>query len=322
MHRSSILWLLSLAMGSACTVKTTEPTVRDHRTAREEPPPPAEPPQPEVRDHRTPREEPPPPPPPVVRDHREPPPPAEPSWDSSGWTLLGEQWVEGRRDHDTFRVGPRKGRFVRMTLVVEGSDLQMQECVITYEDGKKHRPKLESYFREGQRTRAIDLEGTARVIKQVDIKYGNLPGGGRAKVQIWGRPERAVAGPPPGHEPPPGHQPPPSTGWDSSGWDLLGEQMVEGRRDRDTIRVGRKEGGFTKLMLVVESGDLQLDDLVIVYANGKKHTPKVKQLFREGQRTRAIDLEGKAPAIQRIELKYGNIPGGGRAKVQVWGYRG
>ena len=181
MNRSTILRILCIASLSACVVKAkTEPTVRDHRTQEE---PYQEPPPPVVRDHRTPREE--PPPPPVVRDHRSEP---GPSFDSTGWTLIGEQWVEGRRDHDTIRIGPRKGRFTKVTVVVEGSDLRMDEFVITYDDGKKHKPKMEPTFGEGSRSRAIDLEGKARVIKQVDFKYGNLPGGGRAKVQIWGIP--------------------------------------------------------------------------------------------------------------------------------------
>jgi hypothetical protein len=44
----------------------------------------------------------------------------------------------------------------------------------------------------------------------------------------------------------------------------------------------------------------------------------VKHIFREGQRTRVIDFPGDERAIRYIDFKYRNLPGGGRAKVQVW----
>jgi hypothetical protein len=42
-------------------------------------------------------------------------------------------------------------------------------------------------FKEGQRTRAIDLPGDDRVIKFVGLRYRDLPGGGRAKAQVWAK---------------------------------------------------------------------------------------------------------------------------------------
>jgi hypothetical protein len=43
------------------------------------------------------------------------------------------------------------------------------------------------YFREDQRSRVIDLPGRDRIIKWVDLKYRNLPGGGKARVQLWAK---------------------------------------------------------------------------------------------------------------------------------------
>jgi hypothetical protein len=264
-------------------------------------PPPYEPP---------PREEPPPPPP--VHEDR-------PSWDSRGWALLGEQWVEGSRDRDIIRVGRREGAYTRLMLVVEGSDLRMNDLIITYDNGRKHSPRLKHEFREGSRTRPIDLKGEdARFIKEIELRYGNLPGGGRAKVQVWGK-EGEVAYPEPRPAPRPQPPPPPSGGWDSRGWTLLGEQSVDGRKDKDFIRVGRREGRFNRLMLVVEGSDLRMDHLIITYDNGRKHSPRIGHEFREGSRTRPIDLKGEARIIKEIELRYANVPGGGRATVQVWG---
>ena len=46
--------------------------------------------------------------------------------------------------------------------------------------------------------------------------------------------------------------------WDSKGWVLLGEQQVSGRVDRDKIMVGRQEGQFSKMTVVVLDSELEM----------------------------------------------------------------
>lgn len=290
MHRSSILLLLCVATASGCvvTTKRSEPTVSDHRT-REEPyrPPP--------RDRPAPR----------------------PSWDRSGWTLLGEQSVQGRNDRDIIRVGRRDGVFSKLMLVVEDSDLQLNDIIITYDNGRKHSPRVQHRFREGSRTRPIDLRGDARAIQEVELRYGNVPGGGRATVQLWGRSEGEAGPPPPRPDPEP--RPPE---WNPRGWTLMGEQWVRGGTDVDFVRVGARKGAFTKIMIVVDEGDLNLDKVIVEYDNGRKHSPKLQHSFRDGSRTRPMDLIGEARIIKRVELRYSNMRHGTRAKVQIWGREG
>ncbi len=293
MHRSPILLLMCVATASGCTVttQTSEPTARDHRTERPEPyrPPP--------RDRPAPR----------------------PSWDSSGWTLLGEQSVQGRNDRDIIRVGRRDGVFSKLMLVVEDSDLKLDDVIITYDNGRKHSPRVQHQFREGSRTRPIDLRGEARGIKEVELRYGNVPGGGRATVQLWGRSEGEAGPPPPRPGPEPRPQPPE---WNPRGWTLMGEQWVRGGTNKDFVRVGARKGAFTKIMIVVEEGELNLDDIIIEYDNGRKHSPKLHHSFRDGSRTRPMDLRGEARVIKRVELRYSNMPRDTRAKVQIWGREG
>ena len=147
-----------------------------------------------------------------------------------------------------------------------------------------------------------------------------MPGGSRAIVLRAGgsdvaagefRVERPPAGVPP---PLPAHK----ARWDRVGWVLLGEQLVQGKRDRDVIAVAPREGKFTNLMVVVEDGDLQMSSMAVVFGNGEVFNPALKHFFREDDRTRGIDLPGDRRAIQRIEFRYGNLPGGDRARVQVW----
>lgn len=235
-------------------------------------------------------------------------------WDSKGWVLLGEQQVGGRVDKDTIQVGRHEGQFSKMTVVVLDSELEMLDFTINFGDRTVYSPKLAFFFKEGQRTRAFDLPPSAKVISSIDLKYRNLPGGGRAKVQVWGWKTGDNA-----PRPVPAQVTMPD--WDKRGWQMLGERVVDGRVDRDRIDVGRYEGKFTKLQIVVLDSDLELMDFAVKFARGPEWRPNVTHYFREGQRTRAVDFPGDERSIKYIEFKYRNLPGGGRAKLQVWGYQ-
>jgi IPT/TIG domain len=110
--------------------------------------------------------------------------------------------------------------------------------------------------------------------------------------------------------------------WDRAGWVELGRQQVLGRRDTDVIKVGRREGRFDRLMVVVEDSDLEMMSMRIRFAGGDVLEPNVRHLFRENARTRSIDLPGerRGVVIDQIEFRYANLPGGGRASVSVWGH--
>ena len=230
-------------------------------------------------------------------------------WDRKGWVKLGERDVNGRMDHDRIDVGRYEGVFNKLTLYVEKSDLELLDFEITFGNGQKFHPEVRHVFKEGSRTRVIDIPGDGRMIKSINLKYKNLPGGGKAKVEVWGWKGEAAAAAP-------AHGPV----WESHGWTLLGERVVNGhgKMDHDVIEVGRHEGKFSKLTIVVEDSDLEMTDFQIKFGKGAPWHPEVKQFFKEGQRTRAIDFPGDERAIKRIEFGYRNLPGGGRAKVQVW----
>jgi hypothetical protein len=109
--------------------------------------------------------------------------------------------------------------------------------------------------------------------------------------------------------------------WENRGWVKLGERTVNGRVDRDVIEVGRAEGKFTKLTLVVERSELELLDFDITFGNNEHFHPELRHYFRENSRTRVIDLPGDERTIKRIDVKYRNVPGGGNAKLEVWGWK-
>jgi hypothetical protein len=262
------------------------------------PPPP---PPPEVRDHRTP---PPPPPPPPPTAHEPPAPPPvshAPVWDSKGWTLIGSAVVNGAHDRDTIRAD-KAATYDELTMVVTDSDLQLNGMTIIFTNKMTFSPKVTHMFREGQRTRAIDLPGADRAIDRIELSYANIPGGGKAHVEIWGRSKQGAA-----------------PDWDTTGWTKLGVANVSGHTNApevQKVQIGKTAGAFTALTLFVPNSDVQLQDMVIVFGNGEKFSPKIKHSFKEGQRSRAIDLRGKARAIDHVEL---TLLGGTNTHVQIWG---
>ena len=106
-----------------------------------------------------------------------------------------------------------------------------------------------------------------------------------------------------------------------SQWDKLGERWVNGGADRDVIPVTRRER-YAKIKLVVEHSAVELYDVVIHFGNGEVYAPNTRLIFGEGSTSREIDLPGGLRHIERIELRYSNLPGGGKAQVEVWGLGG
>lgn len=107
----------------------------------------------------------------------------------------------------------------------------------------------------------------------------------------------------------------------NSQWDKLGERWVHANNDRDVIAVHRRER-YSKIKLVVEHSAVELYDVVIVFGNGETWSPGTRLIFNEGSTSREIDLPGGLRDIERIELRYSNLPGGGKAQVEVWGLGG
>lgn len=101
------------------------------------------------------------------------------------WTRLGETWVDGARDRDVISVGAREGSFRRVMIVVEHSALEMHDVIINFADGERFSPPTRLMFAENSRSQVIDLPGNRRLIRSVEFRYGNLPGGGRAQAELW-----------------------------------------------------------------------------------------------------------------------------------------
>jgi len=104
-----------------------------------------------------------------------------------------------------------------------------------------------------------------------------------------------------------------------AGFDFLGERTVDGAMDRDSIHVGRRDGRFREIMLVVERAPVEIYDVVVTFGNGEHFEPRMRLAFGPDTRSRTIDLPGSTRVIERVDFRYGNVVAGARAKVELWG---
>jgi hypothetical protein len=208
------------------------------------------------------------------------------------WVELGCQKVSFRAERDTIQVGRREGRFTAIRLYARGGDVQMLDLKVIYAGGQPDDIRVNHILERGERTRALDLRGRDRAIGSIEMAYRALPNrrDREPTVCVEGRVAHA-AGPGPG----PG----------AGNWVELGCQDVAlFGKDRDVIRVGRREGRFKAIRLHVRGADVEVLDLKVVYANGAPDDIPVKHHIRAGERTRPLDLRGRERAIDRVELLY------------------
>lgn len=99
-------------------------------------------------------------------------------------------------------------------------------------------------------------------------------------------------------------------------WEALGSAQIGTRLERDVIEVGRREGLFRTIGFTVEGGDVQIEDLKIVYGGGEADDVRVRDVFKAGTRSRPIDLPGRGQFIQRIEVMY---RAAGPVKINFYG---
>jgi hypothetical protein len=126
------------------------------------------------------------------------------------------------------------------------------------------------------------------------------------------RPVQHVPPPPVARPQPP---PPPRA-------ELLGRREVDFKSDRDVVEVGRHEGQFRKLRLVVRGAPLQLRDLQVIFGDNSVFDPAVRNRVLREDAAYVFDLPGHRRTIKRVTFLYRSInKREGKATVLVFGER-
>ena len=246
---------------------------------------------------------------------------ARPRVSDDGWEDLGCVRVGRRTDRDVISVGRREGSFKAIKLRAEGNDIEVRDLKVIYGNGQPDDIQVRSVMRENSQTRAIDLKGRDRFIKEIVIVSKKDRDGrgfgkrGPGKLCAYGLQDRD-------------NRRDGRRGDDRRGdgprgggkWVELGCQKVGFLVDRDAIRVGRREGRFRAIRLDVSNNDVFINDLRVIYANGAPDDIRVREEIRQGRSTRPLDLKGRDRAIDRIEMIYRSRPSfKGTARVCVYG---
>lgn len=103
--------------------------------------------------------------------------------------------------------------------------------------------------------------------------------------------------------------------------EVLGELKVNFRAESDVLKVGVDQGPYRKIRLEVEGNDIELFQVVVTYGSGADEVLEVRHSFKEGSRSRDIDLKGGDRFIRKITFHYktsGKLREG-RATLKVLG---
>lgn len=218
--------------------------------------------------------------------------------------LLGEQTVGFRVDRDVINVNQsedwfRTRPFRALHFQAQGNDVHMMSIRIVYLNGFAEDRRIDRLIRNGGDL-VLDLNGERSYIRTIEMVYRARPNfEGRAVMRVFGELGRRHGGPP-------GPMPGPGAGRD---WIELGCQQVSlFGRDRDAVRVGRREGRFKAIRLHVRGADVEMLDLKVIYANGQPDDLPVRSIIRQGERTRPLDLRGFERSIDRVEMVYSTVP--------------
>jgi hypothetical protein len=226
------------------------------------------------------------------------------------WVFLGEKTVGFRVDRDVVRINQpedwyRSRTFRSLHLVADRNDVYFMGIELVYLNGFSERFRVDRLVRDGEDF-PIDLRGERSYIREIVMTYRSRPDfRGEAVVRVYGEPSRRG----PGGPFPPGPGPGPSPGAGRGDWVELGCQQVSlFGKDRDSVRVGRREGRFKAIRLHVRGADVELLDLRVIYANGEPDELRVRHFLRQGERTRPLDLRGWERAIDRVDMTYRTVP--------------
>lgn len=213
----------------------------------------------------------------------------------SDWILLGQKTVGFGVDRDIINIGQnedwyRSRSFRMLHFMAERNAVHMISIRLVYLNGYAEDLRIDQQIPQGGQL-PVDLRGERSYLRQIEMVYRARPDfRGQAVVRVFGEPVRFGGGP---------------GGPGAGNWTELGCQQVNlFGADRDSIRVGRREGRFRAIRLLVRGAEVEVIDLKVIYAGGQPDDIPVQRFIRPGERTGPLDLRGRERAIERIEMVY------------------
>jgi len=102
------------------------------------------------------------------------------------WEALGTRVVDFGADKDTIHAG-LQGRFVAIAFEIDSGNVDMYNIRVNFGDDSHFSPTTRVEFKQGSRSRVIDLPGDARIIKSIEFWYRSELRRGRGTITAFGR---------------------------------------------------------------------------------------------------------------------------------------
>jgi len=223
--------------------------------------------------------------------------------------LLGQLEVDFRADRDVIEVGRHEGRFEKLRVVVRGAPIQLRAMKVTFEDDSVlDMPGRGRVLRENSAF-VFDLPGQRRVIKSITFEYRSIDRReGKATVLVYGQ-----------HSTREGRRGPGGPGG-SGRVQLLGQQEVDFRADRDVIEVGKDEGQFQRIRIVVRGAPIELRDVKVTFGDDSVHDPVIGSRILRENSAYEFDFPRGVRFIKQIAFEYRSLNRReGKATVLVYG---
>lgn len=198
-----------------------------------------------------------------------------------------------------FDVGGRQGRFSELRIRAIGKVVRITGLEVVFGNGKSQLLDVYQPIQPGEVSPALDLTGDARAIRRVILTKRRTWQRERGEIELLGRPDEG----------------------DHDGrFSVLDTKRlgVSPRQDLVFNEINSRDR-WDKIRIKVLDSTVFIDDVEIVFANGKRQSVDVEQRLGPGQQTRDIPLEGRnARRIQRIDVEVRRF-GRSRGRLQILG---
>lgn len=235
----------------------------------------------------------------------------------AGWTYLGETRLAGWRDRAFVEIDRGLRRLDRIMLVASRGFADVRAVRVHLAGGESFVAHVGNFNGRA----VVDLPDRGRV-SGIELLGGGR--GGRrngARIQIFGDlrergqygngygngnyNDHGIGGGGAGHQPAYEQQ---------TSWQPLGSAFVDGRRDRETIVVGRDEGRFRQLMLSTNT-DIGIHNVTVTFLNGETVTLPLRAAV--GGNGMVFDLPGDARGIREVSFSASQRGPGMNARVDL-----
>ena len=107
--------------------------------------------------------------------------------DKPGWHKIGETHVDFKSDKDVVKVWGAD-HFKALQIKAVDAPVHIESMQVSYENGELEDIPVRFDFKKGTESRAIDLKGTEKRIKEITFVYRTAPNSNdkAAHIEIYG----------------------------------------------------------------------------------------------------------------------------------------